>query len=119
MIWKVKSKEIVVCCVLCHLTASSMKTRVLEWKKPNQTRIVLSSLVHQISSLQWLNYSALIRSEDVSEKNALSYNDAQSIVCMGQAQNRLFLVCTPNMSTHRDTHSWLIHHEKLERHLHY
>lgn len=36
---------------------------------------------------------------------------------MGQAQNRLFLVCTPNMSTH--THSWLIHHEKLERHLHY
>lgn len=122
MIWKVKLKEIAVCCTVSFYHKRSMKMRVFEWKNPNPSRIVLNTLVtHQISSLQWLNYSAPFCTEDVSEKNALSYNDAQSIVCMGQAQNRLFLVCTPNMSIHTstDTHSWLIHYEKLERHLHY
>lgn len=94
---------------VCTLAIGSMKflSRWSGGKKPKQTTNFSMILVRKCF------VSGLIIARICSEKNALGCNDAQSIVCMGQAQNGLFLVCT---ATQLYTVGWFI--EKLERHLH-
>lgn len=82
----------IVYCTLsfCNMLDNFVGCFCFGWKKPNQT--------HRIHLVQMFFFDGLIIACGFvpkmceRKKNALSYNDAQSIVCMGQAQNRLFLV---------------------------